>query len=148
MGLRPVDDAIQKPSWILSRALVHNFDLCPGGCQFVVSRNDLQTLGSDLKFVEHRRRARSAKPNPTCRDVRQCAEVFLVQVMRRFPLGASRTAIETPSRLFNDSPQGPGLEGHPGVPIHSSLTTTRSKPGDWSASGLTEASPRVYAWGR
>src|SRR5436305_12869701 len=42
-----------------------------------------------------------------------CAgKVFLVQVRRRFPLGASRTAIETPSRLFNDSPQGPGLEGH------------------------------------
>lgn len=39
-------------------------------------------------------------------------KVFLVQVMRRFPLGASRTAIKTPSRLFNVSPQGPGLEGH------------------------------------
>ena len=42
-----------------------------------------------------------------------CAgKVFLVQVRRRFPLGASRTAIEAPSRLFNDSPQGPELEGH------------------------------------
>ncbi len=51
-------------------------------------------------------------------------------------MGASRTAIETPSRLFNDSPQGPGLEGHPVVPMHSSLTTTRPKSGDWSASGL------------